>query len=103
MFYKTHRSFEICQIIRNRKNITSTGKHEISTKVLNHAYGAVSPSFKLYPGLGIEQGILPKVKNNSNNAQKVDNINFGNYSLIALSPILSKIFEKVILITFALI
>ena len=90
---------EISKIISNLKNTSSTGIDNISTKTLKEINNIISPLLTILINECLDSGVFPDSLKNSKIIpifKGGDKYNKSNYRPIALLPILSKIFEKVI-------
>lgn len=90
---------DIYKIIMNLKNTNSTGYDKICTKVIKYVATIISPVLSYIINLCIEHGIFPtdlKISIVKPLFKKVDREQMGYYRPVALIPIFSKIFEKVI-------
>lgn len=90
---------DIVKIIKNLKNKSSTGFDDICTKVVQFVSEIISPILSYIMNLCIEQGSFPNRLKTSiikPMFKNTDKENMAYYRPIALIPIFSKIFEKVI-------
>ena len=89
---------EIVVIINNFKSQNSSGKDEISNKLLKSIKGEISKPLTIIVNQCSETGIFPdalKVAKVKPLYKKGDNCCFNNYRPISLLPTISKIFERV--------
>lgn len=99
LFLKPTSPLEVYQIIKNLKNTNSTGYDNICTKVIKYVADLIAPILSCIINLSIEQGVYPeKLKTSIIRPlfKKQDRENMSFYRPVALIPILSKVFEKVI-------
>ena len=89
---------KIVVIINNLKSKNSSGKDEISNKLLKSIKGEISKPLTIIINQCLETGIFPdalKVAKVKPLYIKGDNCCFNNYRPISLLPTISKIFERV--------
>lgn len=99
LFLNPTTPYEVYLIIKNLKNTNSTGHDKICTKVLKYVAEVISPVLSYLINLSIEKGIFPeklKISIIKPVFKKSDRKNMNFYRPVALIPILSKVFEKVI-------
>lgn len=99
LFMKPTTSFDINIIIKSLKNSNSTGYDEISTRVIKETSEYISPILSHIINLSIVSGIFPdklKITIIKPLFKKKDKHDINCYRPIALIPVFSKIFEKVI-------
>lgn len=99
VFMKPVTAYEIETIIRTLKNTNSTGYDEISTKIVKEVAHIISGILSHVINLCLENGVFPdqlKLTIIKPLFKKDDRENVTCYRPIALIPIFSKIFEKVI-------
>ena len=92
-------SFDIYKYINSLKNTDSTGYDGISTKIIKHVAPLISPVLSYIINLCISCGIFPdklKLTLIKPTFKKNDKQNVQCYRPIALIPIFSKLFERVI-------
>lgn len=90
---------EVCTIIRNLKNTKCTGYDDICVLVLKHVCSKIAFILSYIINLCLEQGVFPSLLKTTIIKplyKKEDKLNIKNYRPIALIPIFSKIFEKVL-------
>lgn len=99
LFMKPTTPDEIFTIIKSLKNTKSTGYDEITTDIIKRVAPVIAPVLSHSINICINEGTYPdelKVSIIIPLFKKTDKENMNYYRPIALIPILSKIFEKVI-------